>query len=227
MVYLLYGLKDFQINEEIKNLTKNQNDMNMCRKIRSLLPLLALMLTSLAASAQNVRWNSQVEPLEGNRYRIVLEAKIPAGYHMYDMGPYEGGPNATAITFIPGEGVALDGAGLDADDDLVTLLPLPHILWDHIHRVLEVSYHLHNAVPGYLEHAVVGGIKLAEIPSIENGLDSLILFAHLSDQRAGIVRGIIVNKHQLKGVFRQIPLHGFDHRLADGNNIFLFIITGN
>ena len=31
MVYLLYGLKDFQINEEIKNLTKNQNDMNISR----------------------------------------------------------------------------------------------------------------------------------------------------------------------------------------------------
>ena len=31
MVYLLYGLKDFQINEEIKNLTKNQNDMNISK----------------------------------------------------------------------------------------------------------------------------------------------------------------------------------------------------
>ena len=31
MVYLLYGLKDFQINEEIKNLTKNQNDINISR----------------------------------------------------------------------------------------------------------------------------------------------------------------------------------------------------
>ena len=31
MLYLLYGLKDFQINEDIKNLTKNQNDMNISR----------------------------------------------------------------------------------------------------------------------------------------------------------------------------------------------------
>ena len=101
--------------------------MNMCRKIRSLLPLLALMLTSLAVSAQNVRWNSQVEPLEGNRYRIVLEAKIPAGYHMYDMGPYEGGPNATAITFIPGEGVALDGS--------VEQLSTPHRYFDQMFQM--------------------------------------------------------------------------------------------
>ncbi len=60
-----------------------------------LLTLLALTLTSLAASAQSVQWDSKVEPVEGNQYRIVLEATIPAGYHMYDMGPYEGGPNAT------------------------------------------------------------------------------------------------------------------------------------
>ncbi len=29
MVYLLYGTKDFQINEEIKKITKNQNEMNI------------------------------------------------------------------------------------------------------------------------------------------------------------------------------------------------------
>ena len=28
---------------------------------------------------------------------------------MYDMGPYEGGPNATAIVFTPGDGVTLEG----------------------------------------------------------------------------------------------------------------------
>ena len=28
---------------------------------------------------------------------------------MYDMGPYEGGPNATTITFTPGEGAVLEG----------------------------------------------------------------------------------------------------------------------
>ncbi len=106
---------------------QNQNDMSMGRKIRSLLRLLALMLTSLAVAAQNVRWNSQVEPLEGNRYRIVLEAKIPAGYHMYDMGPYEGGPNATAITFIPGEGVALDGS--------VEQLSTPHRYFDQMFQM--------------------------------------------------------------------------------------------
>ena len=29
MIYLLYGTKDFQINEEIKKITTNQNEMNI------------------------------------------------------------------------------------------------------------------------------------------------------------------------------------------------------
>ncbi len=48
---------------------------------------------------------SSVEPLDGDIYRIVLsKASIPTPYHMYDMGPYEGGPNATTIVITPGEG---------------------------------------------------------------------------------------------------------------------------
>lgn len=74
----------------------------------SLLTLTALLTAALAA-AQNVTWKSSVEPLGGDAYRIVLEAAIPAGYHMYDMGPYEGGPTATTIVLTPGEGVQLDG----------------------------------------------------------------------------------------------------------------------
>ena len=74
----------------------------------SLLTLTALLTAALAA-AQSVTWKSSVEPLGGDAYRIVLEAAIPAGYHMYDMGPYEGGPTATTIVLTPGEGVQLDG----------------------------------------------------------------------------------------------------------------------
>lgn len=74
----------------------------------SLLTLTALLTAALAA-AQSVTWKSSVEPLGGDAYRIVLEAAIPTGYHMYDMGPYEGGPTATTIVLTPGEGVQLDG----------------------------------------------------------------------------------------------------------------------
>ena len=82
----------------------------MQKLIRNLLPLLTTLL-AVTAFAQGVTWKSTVEALEGDSYRIVLEASIPSGYHMYDMGPYEGaGPNATIITFTPGEGATLDGA---------------------------------------------------------------------------------------------------------------------
>ena len=80
----------------------------MYKLIRSLLPVIAALFAA-TAGAQNADWKSTVEPLEGDTYRIVLEASIPAPYHMYDMGPYEGGPNATAIVFMPGEGVTLEG----------------------------------------------------------------------------------------------------------------------
>ena len=76
---------------------------------RTLLPAITALFAFTAATAQSVNWKSSVEHLEGDAYRIILEASIPAPYHMYDMGPYEGGPNATTITFTPGEGVALEG----------------------------------------------------------------------------------------------------------------------
>ncbi len=81
----------------------------MYKHIRTYLLTFAALLAAATAAAQTVTWKSSVEPLEGSTYRIVLEAAIPAPYHMYDMGPYEGGPNATTITFTPGEGVTLDG----------------------------------------------------------------------------------------------------------------------
>lgn len=76
---------------------------------RTLLLPLAALFAFTAVSAQSVGWKSSVEHLEGDTYRIVFEASIPAPYHMYDMGPYEGGPNATTIALTPGEGVTLEG----------------------------------------------------------------------------------------------------------------------
>ena len=81
----------------------------MYKLFRTLVLPVAALFAFTAATAQNVSWKSSVEHLEGDVYRIVLEASIPAPYHMYDMGPYEGGPNATAIVFTPGDGVTLEG----------------------------------------------------------------------------------------------------------------------
>lgn len=81
----------------------------MYKLSRTLFLLFAALFALTAATAQNVSWKSTVEHLKGDLYRIILEASIPAPYHMYDMGPYEGGPNATAIAFTPGDGVTLEG----------------------------------------------------------------------------------------------------------------------
>ena len=95
----------------------------MYKLIRSLLPVVAALLTA-AAGAQNAAWTGTAEPLEENAYRIVLEASIPQPYHMYDMGPYEDGPNATSIVFTPGEGVTLEGG--------VEQLDTPHRYFDEL-----------------------------------------------------------------------------------------------
>ena len=81
----------------------------MHKLIRVCLLTLATVLSAFTASAQSVTWKSSVEPLDGDIYRIVFEASIPTPYHMYDMGPYGGGPNATTIVITPGEGMTLDG----------------------------------------------------------------------------------------------------------------------
>ena len=77
---------------------------------RILLPLLALTLGVTTLHAQEVGWTGSVEPLGGAKYELRFEAAIPSGFHMYDMGPYEGGPNPTVITLSPEAGVELVGS---------------------------------------------------------------------------------------------------------------------
>ena len=98
----------------------------MQKLIRNLLPVLAL-LTAATAFGQKVAWTGTAEPLENNEYRIVIEAAIPAPYHMYDMGPYDGGPNATSITFAPAEGVEFEGG--------VEPLTAPHRYFDEMFQM--------------------------------------------------------------------------------------------
>lgn len=81
----------------------------MYKLLRNYLPTLAVLLAATTVAAQSVTWKSSVEHLGGDAYRILLEAAIPAPYHMYDMGPYDGGPNATTFAFTPGQGMTLDG----------------------------------------------------------------------------------------------------------------------
>lgn len=66
-----------------------------------------LLFVSLLAVGQvddPVSWSSKVD---GNK--VVFTAKIDGAWHMYDLGPYTGGPNATVFTFDLPAGVKLDG----------------------------------------------------------------------------------------------------------------------
>lgn len=59
--------------------------------------------------AYPVSWTTSVKQIEETRFQITFEAKIDSPWHMYDMGPYKDGPNATLFTFTPSEGITLIG----------------------------------------------------------------------------------------------------------------------
>ncbi len=70
------------------------------KKLHEILTILALCLSAATAYGQEspVRWKGAVEDNGGGRYTLTMTADIAEGWHMYDLGPYEGGPNATTIT---------------------------------------------------------------------------------------------------------------------------------
>ncbi len=96
----------------------------MYQKFRTILLTVFALVAAMSVSAQEVKWTSSVEHVGGEQYRILLEAAIPSGYHMYDMGPYEFGANPTIIKFTPSAGVELVGG--------VKQLTKPHKVYDDI-----------------------------------------------------------------------------------------------
>ncbi len=69
-----------------------------------------LTLMAVTGTAQNeIKWSSSVEKKGDGKYTLVINAKIANGWHLYDFGPYDGGPNPTVIKFEPAEGVTFDG----------------------------------------------------------------------------------------------------------------------
>ena len=101
------------------------------------------------------------------------------------------------------------------------------IFRDHIDRILKIRHHADHAVSRHLEKSVVGGIELPEVLGVENRLNPWILSAQLPENGAGLVCGIIINKHQLIVVLRQLPCHGLHHSLADGSYILFLVVAGN
>ena len=112
-------------------------------RYRKLALFLGLLWAALSLCAQQtadpVTWSSRVEPVAGNRgeYDLVFTASILSPWHMYDLGPYDGGPNATEFAFGETPGVRLVGK--------MNVSPVPKRIYDEIFG-MEIGYFAGNAV---------------------------------------------------------------------------------
>ena len=89
-------------------------------KLNSILMTIVAVLTSTMVFAQPIEpvmWSSSVEKIAEDEYRITYKASIEQGWHIYDMGPYEGGPMATSFTFEPSSDYELVG-GVEPTGDV-------------------------------------------------------------------------------------------------------------
>ncbi len=123
------------------------------KKLHEILTILALCLSAATAYGQEspVRWKGSVEDNGGGRYTLTMTADIAEGWHMYDLGPYEGGPNATTITFTAADGVALDGGLVQKTK--------PTRVFDRMFE-MEIGYFEHKAV---FEQAVTLSVPTAVV----------------------------------------------------------------
>jgi thiol:disulfide interchange protein DsbD len=88
----------------------------------------AVMLFAVsAASAQEevVHWQApKVSHVQGDVYRMTITCTMDAGWHIYDLGPYEFGPIPTSFAFTPGKGLEMVGS--------VKLLNAPKKVMDEV-----------------------------------------------------------------------------------------------
>lgn len=103
----------------------------MKRIIFSLFALLAV-LTSFAQVENPVTWN-----VKATGDKITMTATINEPWHMYDLGPYKDGPNATTVTFTLPDGVTLNGT--------VKQITKPKRVQDEIFK-MEIGYFAKSAV---------------------------------------------------------------------------------
>ena len=91
---------------------KNSKIMN---KMKNFFLTLVAVVASMVVAAQPmmmqpVAWSTSVEQVGDGQYRIDFKASVDEGWHLYDLGPYEGGPLATTFIFDPIVGYELEGS---------------------------------------------------------------------------------------------------------------------
>ena len=83
--------------------------MNIAKKWFLTLVAAVVSIAAMAQPADPVKWSASVEDLGNGTYRLVFEAVPEMGWHLYDLGPYEGGPMATTFTYEDVNGYELVG----------------------------------------------------------------------------------------------------------------------
>lgn len=83
--------------------------MNITKRVVLTFVAVVAALVAVAQPHVPVRWKSSVEALGDNLYRVEFKATPDMGWHLYDLGPYEGGPMATTFTFEPAANYELVG----------------------------------------------------------------------------------------------------------------------
>lgn len=104
-----------------------------------LLVFIALIAFMGLAQAQEnpVSWRHSIKQNDDQTYTLRLTASIESPWHLYDMGPYVDGPNATTITFTPSDSYSLVGQ--------VTMSPEPKRVFDKMFD-MEIGYFETSAV---------------------------------------------------------------------------------
>lgn len=79
--------------------------------MKKILLFVASLFASLTLFAQSnpVTWSVQTVAVNDTTIDILFDARIASGWHLYDLGPYEGGPVATSFTFEPQKVCRLSG----------------------------------------------------------------------------------------------------------------------
>lgn len=76
----------------------------MVKKLFLAVLAMTMAFSAFAQMENPVSWSGKANKVDGNVYEIVLTGDITGDWHIYDLGPYEGGPIATSVT-VAGEGV--------------------------------------------------------------------------------------------------------------------------
>ena len=107
-------------------------------------------ISILAYSQSNlVSWKIASEAYGDNTFDIKITASIASGWHMYDMGPYENGPNATTFIFTLPNGVTKVGEISSIEKPIKVDDPMFGMLIGYYEKSVTFVQKVNLTVPSY------------------------------------------------------------------------------